>query len=148
MRLTVRTNLAMRTLMFCAVHAPNTVRKSDLARSCNGSEAHFGLVVNKLGQTGFVQTLRGRNGGIRLNRPADDITVGQVFRTFEANTPFAECFKGGEDRCPIKAVCALRPVLASALEAFYSELDKVTLANLVDGNHGLSEVLALDCRTA
>lgn len=141
MRLTVRTNLAMRALMTCAVNAPDTVRKADIARLCNGSEAHFGLVVNKLAQASFIETLRGRGGGIRLARPAEDITVGQVFRVFEAGVPFAECFSGAENHCPIKGACRLRGTLGRALEAFYAELDGVTLAELTCGNDPLAALL-------
>ena len=142
MRLTVRTNLAMRALMTCAVHAPATVRKADIARLCHGSEAHFGLVVNKLAQTGFIDTIRGRGGGIRLARPAAQITVGQVARAFESGVPFAACFEGGGDDCPIKSACRLRAVLCDALAAFYAELDKTTLADLTEGNTALAEILA------
>jgi len=141
MRLTVRTNLAMRALMTCAINAPETVRRADIARLCNGSEAHFGLVVNKLAQAGFIETLRGRGGGIRLARPPEEITVGQVFRVFEASVPFAECFSGGENLCPIKGACRLRGTLGRALEAFYKELDHVTLAELTCGNDPLAALL-------
>src|SRR6056297_2305317 len=110
MHLTLRTNLAMRALMTCAVHAPRTLRKSDIARLCNGSEAHFGMVVNRLGQGGFIETMRGRGGGIRLARPPEQITVGQVARAFEAGTPFTACFEGGQGDCPIRSACRLRGV--------------------------------------
>lgn len=132
----------MRALMTCAVHAPDLVRKSDIARVCNGSEAHFGLIVNQLAQTGLICTVRGRRGGLKLALPADEIVVGHVFRLFESSVPFTECFAGGEDDCPIKSACRLRGALERALEAFYAELDKVTLADLVHGNSGLGSLLA------
>ena len=141
MRLTMRTNLAMRALMTCAVHAPNTVRKTDIARVCKGSEAHFGLIVNQLAQAGFIETIRGRGGGIRLARPAAEISVGDVARTFESHTPFAVCFKGGDDDCPIKSACKLRGLLCEALEAFYAVLDTATIADLTHGNAALADIL-------
>lgn len=144
MRLTVRTNLAMRALMFCAVNANRTVRKAEIAESCNSSENHLGVVINLLGQTGFIETARGRNGGIRLKVAPEAISVGQVFRVFEANVPFAECFSGVDNRCPLTATCRLRGQLSVALEAFYSALDKVTLADLVSGNSGLHMLLELE----
>ena len=144
MRLTVRTNLAMRALMFCAVNAGRTVRKTEIAESCNSSENHLGVVINLLGQTGFIETARGRNGGIRLKVAPEAISVGQVFRVFEANVPFAECFTGSDNRCPLTATCRLRGQLSVALEAFYSALDKVTLADLVSGNSGLHMLLELE----
>ena len=144
MRLTVRTNLAMRALMFCAVHAPRTVRKSEIAVACNASEAHLGVVINHLGQAGFVETMRGRGGGIRLAADPEEISVGSVFRVFEAGTPFAECFAGSENQCPIAPACRLKGLLGRALEAFYSELDGTTLAELTAGNGALDRLLAME----
>ncbi|MFV0334507.1 MAG: RrF2 family transcriptional regulator [Tropicimonas sp.] len=144
MRLTIRTNLAMRALMFCAVNDGRTVRKAEIAQSCNSSENHLGVVINLLGQTGFIETTRGRGGGIRLKSAPEAISVGQVFRVFEANVPFAECFSGSDNQCPLTPSCRLRGQLSVALEAFYGALDKVTLADLVRGNAGLHALLDLE----
>ena len=144
MRLTLRTNLAMRTLMMCAVNQHRTVRRAEIAASCNASENHLGLVINQLGQRGFIETLRGRTGGIRLARPAEQIGVGEVLRVFEACLPFAECFEGAENECPLKSCCKLRGVLGDALEAFYAALDPVTLADLTRDNSELHALLELD----
>lgn len=144
MRLTTRTNLAMRTLMFCAVNDGRIVRKADVAEACNASLNHLGLVINLLGQAGFIETARGRNGGIRLARPAEDIRIGAVCRLLESDVPFAECFPGGEDQCPLKSCCRLRGALGRALEAFYATLDEVTLADLTNDNRGLARMLALE----
>ncbi len=144
MRLTVRTNLAMRALMFCAINADRIVRKAEIAQACNSSENHLGVVINMLGQTGFIETARGRNGGIRLKVAPEALSVGQVFRVFEANVPFAECFAGSDNHCPLTASCRLRGQLSVALEAFYHTLDGVTLADLVDDNSGLRSLLELE----
>lgn len=144
MRLTVRTNLAMRVLMFCAVNPGRMVKKSEIAANCNASENHLGVVISRLGQTGFLATTRGRNGGIRLSRPASAIAVGDVFRTFEAGVPFAECFSAAENTCPIRDCCKLRGALGTALAAFYAELDQVTLGDLTCGNTGLHRLLELE----
>ena len=144
MRLTVRTNLAMRALMFCAINADRTVRKVEIAEACNSSENHLGVVINMLGQTGFIETTRGRNGGIRLKMNPESLSVGQVFRVFEANVPFAECFAGSDNHCPLTSSCRLRSHLSLALEAFYSTLDDVTLADLVVDNSGLRTLLELE----
>lgn len=143
MRLTIKTNLAMRTLMFCAVNRDRVVRKAEVAEGCNASEAHLGVVINQLGQTGFIETIRGRGGGIRLKIPPQKITVGQVFRVFESGVPFAECFDRKRNSCPISQSCRLRGLLGVALDAFYRELDRVTLEDLVAGNTGLEQVLEL-----
>lgn len=144
MRLTIRTNLAMRALMFCAVNDGRTVRKSDIAAACNASENHLGVVVNMLGQAGFISTARGRHGGLRLARPAAEINVGEVFRLFEAGVPFAECFAAADNHCPLAPCCRLRSVLSDAVEAFFASLDQITLADLVEGNTALSTLLLLE----
>lgn len=144
MRLTVRTNIAMRALMTCAVNPDRIIRKAEIATATGASEAHLGVVINQLAQTGFIQTIRGRHGGIRLRLSPEEISVGRVFRTFESNTPFTECFSARDNHCPIAPVCKLRNSLNTALEAFYASLDAVSLNDLTCGNSGLERLLALE----
>lgn len=141
MRLTIRTNLAMRTLMYCAVNEGRTVRKHAVAEACAASENHLAQVIHGLALAGFLTTQRGRSGGLRLARPAAQITVGSVLRTFEAGVPFAECMESGGGNCPLRACCRLKCVFAAALEAFYASLDRVTLADLVQDNADLAGLL-------
>jgi Rrf2 family nitric oxide-sensitive transcriptional repressor len=141
MRLTTRTNLAARILMACAVNDGATMRSADIAARCNASVNHMLQVANLLQGAGFVETLRGRSGGLRLARPMAQISIGEVFRIFEAGTPFAECFAPETNTCPLSEVCRLRSFITRALEAFYHELDMVTLEDLVKGNCGLTQLL-------
>ncbi len=141
MRLTTRTNLAARILMACAVNDETIVRTSEIAKKCNASTHHLLQVVNLLHGSGFVETIRGRSGGLRLAHPMEQISIGAVFRVFEASAPFAECFDEKTNSCPLSASCRLRSYISRALEAFYHELDMVTLADLVKGNCGLSTLL-------
>ena len=141
MRLTIRTNLAARVLTFCAVNADRMVRSSDIAEACNASGNHMAQVIHQLQVHGFVATQRGRSGGLQLAMPADQISIGQVFRTFEAGVPFTECFDPETNTCPIAPECRLRNYIARAVEAFYAELDNVTLQDLVQGNCGLQALL-------
>lgn len=148
MRLTTRTNLAMRALMFCAVNPDTTVRKCEIAEACNASLNHLGLVINLLSQAGFVETTRGRNGGVRLARDAGQINVGAVFRRLESDVPFAECFARAENTCPLAGCCRLAPALCKALEAFYGALDGVSLADLTRNNADLHALLRMEPATA
>jgi Rrf2 family nitric oxide-sensitive transcriptional repressor len=141
MRLTTRTNLAMRTLMVCAVNPDRIIRKHEVAESCNASENHLAQVIHLLAQRGFLRTVRGRAGGLVLGRPADQITVGAVFRSFEAVLPFTDCSAGAENACPLIAACRLKCVLSDALAAFYAHLDQVTLSDLVAENGALERLL-------
>jgi len=143
MRLTTRTNIAMRALMYCAVNAGKVVRKSDIATACNTSENHMAQVINALSRFGLVTTTRGRHGGVTLRLPPEEIIVGHVFRKLEAGVPFAECMAGEANTCPISAFCRLRGAIDGALGAFYAELDKITLDDLVRGNQPLEKALKL-----
>ena len=141
MRITKRTNLAMRVLMYCAVNADRNVTKAQIAKECNSSENHLGHVVNRLGQLGFLTTVRGRRGGLRLAMPSSDISVGEVFRQFEADVPVVECFSGKDNTCPLASVCTLRGCISGAVAAFYAHLDGIMLSELADENAGLCELL-------
>lgn len=146
MRLTIRTNLAVRVLMACAVNKGHMVRRAGIAKAANASENHLAQVVHLLANEGYITTTRGRAGGISLARTPDSITIGEVFRHFEAGVPFAECFAGPDNTCPLQSVCRLRVALTAALEAFYGVLDDMTLQDLVEDNAGLVTLLALPHR--
>jgi Rrf2 family transcriptional regulator, nitric oxide-sensitive transcriptional repressor len=141
MRLTTRTNLAMRALMFCAANPDRIVRKREVAEACNASENHLAQVIHLLAQSGYLRTVRGRAGGLMLGRSPDQITVGEVFREFESGLPFAECFGSEPCQCPLVGSCRLKQTLSSALGAFYATLDQVTLADLMRDNTELNTLL-------
>lgn len=132
----------MRVLMFCGVHQGRLVTKSEIAARCNTSESHVAQVINQLAQLGYLETQRGRNGGMQLNRPMGQIGIGEVFRALEANMPLAECFADVDNTCPLVDACRLRWAIADAAEAFYARLDRMTLDDLVCGNLPLVSLLA------
>lgn len=141
MRITKRTNLAMRVLMYCAANTERLVTKSEIARCCNTSENHLAQVINQLGQLGYLHTQRGRNGGMMLGRPMADIRIGDVFRALESQVPIAECFADVDNTCPLVEACRLKIAVADAAEAFYAHLDEITLDALVCGNERLLEIM-------
>ena len=143
MRVTKRTNIAMRVLMYCAANTDRLVTKSEIAARCNASENHLAQVINRLAQLGFLRTQRGRNGGMCLSRPMQEISVGAVLRATEASVPITECFDRSENTCPLVDACRLRDVIARATEAFYASMDEVTLADLVCENNQLDAILTL-----
>ena len=140
MRLTLRTNLAMRTLMHCATRAPEQLRTADVAEACNASFHHIAQVVNQLEGAGLLNTTRGRGGGITLALPAAEVSVGKVVRLFEAELPFAECLDPERNSCPLHGACRLKGILCEALSAFYATLDRYTLLDLVSDNPGLAVI--------
>ncbi len=141
MRLTTRTNLAIRALMFCAVHDGKVSRSAEIAKVCNSSANHLAQVVNTLHVHGFLNATRGRMGGVSLARSPRSINIGEVFRLFEADVPFTECFQLETNTCPLVPACRLRGAIRRALDAFYREMELVTLEDLVKGNYQLDEVL-------
>ena len=128
--------------MYCALNAGRTVRSADIAAACNASGNHLSQVIHQLQLGGFVTTLRGRSGGLQLSRPPAEISIGKVFRLLESATPFAECFDPATNTCPLLSECRLHGYLVQAVEAFFRELDPVTLDDLMRGNCGLAALLA------
>lgn len=131
----------MRILMFCAVHRGQHVRIQDVAEAFDISRAHLLKAARQLGQLGYLETTRGRGGGVRLGLPAEEIDVGQVIRVLEDSGEFVECFNPETNTCPIAGTCRLTALFRRALEAFYLELDGVTLADLVGDGRKLRDLL-------
>lgn len=141
MRITKRTNIAIRLLMYCAVQKERLVTKAEIAECCNISENHLAQVINQLSQLGYLATQRGRNGGMQLARPAERIRIGDVFRDIEGGFPIAECFADADNSCPLTEACRLRIALQDAAVAFYASLDDISLQSLVCDNVGLVKIL-------
>ncbi|SPF77961.1 HTH-type transcriptional repressor NsrR [Pseudoprimorskyibacter insulae] len=130
--------------MFCAANTGRLVTKHEIAKKCNASENHLAQVINQLAQLGFLHTQRGRNGGLELGRPADQIVIGEIFRALEAPVPLAECFADVDNTCPLTNSCRLRTALTDAANAFYATLDPITLDALICDNVGLLNLLGPD----
>jgi len=144
MRLTTHTDYALRVLMHVGLAEGRLVRIAEIAASYTISRNHLMKVVHQLGLRGYLQTVQGRHGGVRLARPPAAITVGQVIRDFEEDLDLVECFGASRSACCIEPVCVLRDVLRDALDAFIDTLDEVTLADLLKPRRRLCTLLALD----
>ena len=137
MKLTDRTDYAFRVLMYLAVNGGRLATVGEIAARYGISHSHLTRVVWALGRAGFVETVRGKGGGLRLARPAEAVAVGAVARLKEGGIPLAECFPGGVGGCRIETCCALKGVLAEAEAAFFAVLDRYTIDDLVQGNREL-----------
>ena len=131
MRLTAYTDYTLRTLIYLAMHRDRLATIQDIADLHGISKNHLMKVVHQLGQQGLVETVRGRNGGMRLGRDPAEINIGEVVRGSESDFYMAECFDAASNSCQLAPACALKGVLGSATAAYLAVLDAVTLADLV-----------------
>lgn len=145
MRLTQLSDYSLRVLMYLGARPERLGTIQEIAGAYGISENHLMKVVHRLAQHGFVETVRGRGGGLRLKGPADGIRLGAVVRAVEEDFRLVECF-GSEDTCRITDVCRLKRVLDQALGAFLTSLDEWTLADLVQKPKALVEALAIHAR--
>lgn len=142
MRLTMLSDYSLRVLMYLGAAPDRLATIEEIARAYGISENHLMKVVHRLGQHGFVETVRGRGGGLRLKGEADKIRLGAVVRAVEEDFRIVECF-GSDGCCRITNVCILRHVLDEALDAFLGVLDRWTLAELVARPKALARVLEI-----
>lgn len=145
MRLTQHSDYSLRVLMYLAAKPERLATIQEIAAAYGISENHLMKVVHRLAQNGFVDTVRGRGGGLRLKGLADDIRLGAVVRAVEEDFRLVECF-GEDDTCRITDVCRLKRVLNQALGAFLTSLDSWTLADLVQRPKALIDALAIEAR--
>jgi len=137
MRLTVFTDYALRVLLVLATRTESLVTIADVAQAFDISDAHLTKVAHALGKTGWVETVRGRNGGMRLGVAPRTLRLGQVVQRLEADFALVECF-GENNRCVLTGGCGLQDALAQAMKAFFAELDHYTLADLVTASPALA----------
>ncbi|PXA98445.1 iron-responsive transcriptional regulator [Nostoc sp. 3335mG] len=147
MRLTRQSNYAIRTLVYCAVNEPGLSRVAEIARAYGISELFLFKLIKPLVENGLLQTVRGRHGGIRLGKPATEITLLETIRLTEENFALAECFEEGAD-CPLIGECDLNGALREALGAFFEVLAGYSIADLASKKRSIRERLGLTATEA
>lgn len=145
MRLSSYTDYALRVLMYLAVRQEGLPTISDIAQVYGISKNHLMKVVHDLGRGGYVETVRGRNGGLRLGRPAEQIRIGDVVRYTEEDMAIVDCMGALKDAsvCRLSPACNLRTALHEALQAFLAVLDDYTLADIVRHRRSMASLLGL-----
>ncbi|RDI42252.1 RrF2 family transcriptional regulator [Falsibacillus pallidus] len=132
MRLTNYTDYSLRVLIYLATLKNNELANiKQIADAYSISKNHLMKVTYELGKMGLVETIRGRNGGIRLAKTPEDINIGKIVRKTEEDFHMVECFDGKNNQCVITPVCGLKHALWKALQAYMTVLDGYTLADLV-----------------
>lgn len=141
MKLTSFTDYSLRVLIYLAA-APE--RRATVAEICTAFDVklnHLTKVVHHLGKAGWLETSRGKGGGLQLAKLPKDICVGDVVRDTEGQAMPAECFGDHDSDCAIVKCCRLKGVLAEAVRAFYGVLDRYTLADITRNPAELAAVL-------
>ena len=144
LRLTQFSNYAIRVLMYAALkrNAPSAV--PEIARAYGASYDHLKKVAAELCRRGYLEPVRGRNGGFRLAKDPGEIRIGEVIRQTEGETALVECFDPATNTCPLLVACRLRVALQEALAAFFDVLDRYTLADLIQAPEQLAPLLGLN----
>ncbi|WP_179404680.1 Rrf2 family transcriptional regulator [Burkholderia guangdongensis] len=133
MRLTDYTDYSLRVMLYLAVRGEGLATIQEISDAYGISKNHLMKVVQQLGELGWVETVRGRNGGLRLHPDSMRLSVGAVVRATENDFVLVGCFSGGEQPhrdCAIEPACRLKGVFAAARDAFFAELDRHTIGDL------------------
>jgi Rrf2 family nitric oxide-sensitive transcriptional repressor len=143
MQLSRFTDYACRALVYAAVHDQGRCTVDDIADAFGVSRHHLVKVVNELQHLGYLETRRGRGGGLTLARPAAEIKLGELVRNTEASLALVECFDRETAVCPLTPACRLKGVLEEASNGFFAVLDRYSLADLVAQPRYRARVISL-----
>lgn len=126
MRLTKQTSDSIKILVLCAQNREDLLKTADLAERI-GTTRQVGLkLVNLLARQGYVETVRGPSGGLRLADDVDTQTIGQIVRSLEA----LEVTQSDEAASSHGTHVRLEAFVDDAFAAFLSVLDKKTIGDL------------------
>jgi Rrf2 family transcriptional regulator, nitric oxide-sensitive transcriptional repressor len=143
LHLTVQTDYSLRLLMYLALKEDGLATIAEVAESYGISKNHLMKVAHQLGVAGYIETVRGRRGGLRLAKPAEAISLGEVVRHTEPDMAIVMCFGPINAHCTIRPGCVLRRALEKATLAFVEVLDGYTLSDLVKPKASLRTLLSL-----
>ena len=141
MRLTKYADLSFRLLMYLAMRQGEPATIQEVSDRFAVSKNHMVKISHQLTKAGLIDSTRGRNGGVCLARPAENITVEDVLRAMENNFDLAECFDATQNQCVISEVCKLNGIFSAARNAFFGVLRQASLADLVKNSKALEKCL-------
>jgi Rrf2 family nitric oxide-sensitive transcriptional repressor len=134
MKLSLFSDYSLRVLMFAALKG-ESFQLDEVTKAYGISRHHLAKVVQRLAQLGYLETRRGRQGGIMLAKAPEAIRLGRLIRETEDQPVIVECFDPATNTCPINGSCQLKGILGQALREFYAVLDRHTLKDTVHGPH-------------
>lgn len=138
MQLTLYTDYSFRVLLYLGINDDKLSTIAEIADRCNATQNHLVKVVHNLGREGYIQTMRGRTGGIRLKKAPTEITLTEIIRCTEVNLDVAECLREKDNNCHISEVCRLKGIFDEAQKEFINTLDRYTLADLLANREQLT----------
>ncbi|MFC2948793.1 Rrf2 family transcriptional regulator [Virgibacillus sediminis] len=142
MQLKKYTDYALRVLIFTGLKSERELANiKEIGTVFDISQHHLGKVVHELTKLGLLETIRGRNGGIRLAKPPEEINVGLVVRQMENDFHLLECFENGTDHCVISPACTLKYTVNKALHAFFKVLEEYTIKDLIKNEEELRQLM-------
>ncbi|WP_040225301.1 RrF2 family transcriptional regulator [Bhargavaea cecembensis] len=143
MRLTMYTDYSLRVLMYLGTKGPGELSTIQGISDAYGiSKNHLMKVTHELGKMGYVETIRGRGGGVKLAVPPEEINIGAVVRQTEDDFNIVECFSSTANQCILSPICGLRGALNRALLAYLAVLDEYTLADFLINKDDLAALLS------
>lgn len=144
MRLTAYSDYALRVLMYLSIQEDRLATIKEISDQYGISRNHLMKLVHDLGRNGFIETVRGKNGGLRLNGDPATISAGQVVRAMEKDLNLVECFDPDNNQCRIVKACILSKALSKALAAFLDVLDEYSIADLLAPHSDFSDLFPID----
>jgi Rrf2 family nitric oxide-sensitive transcriptional repressor len=148
MNLTKFSDYSLRMLLYLALHPDRPSSVAEISRAYNVSPHLLVKVAQRLIEQGYVASVRGRNGGLTLNRRPEEIKVGSVIRVTEPHWDLVECFDASTNTCPIDGACGLKGALREAQQAFLRTLDQRTLAEFLPKSKVLVRLLTAEAARA
>ena len=142
MKMTSHSDYALRLLIYLGLANDRLVTSEEIADTYGISKNHLMKVILGLVHGGYIQSIRGRNGGLRLAKQPNTIVVGDVIRTMEDDLAIVECM-GQQNTCIISNACSLKSIMGEALAAWLAVLDQYTLQDLIKRRAPLKRILAL-----
>ena len=147
MHITRYTDYSLRVLLYLALKGEQLSTIKEIANSYGISKNHLMKIVQQLNTKGYLLAVRGKHGGIRLDKPSNEINVGTLVRDIEEQNKLVECF-GENNQCIITPSCKLKQVFAQAQENFLKTLDEYHLSDLLTDSkpNELAEILTIELR--
>ncbi len=134
MQLSKFSDYSFRALIYLAENTEGLSTIEQMASELKISQNHLKKIIHKLSKGRFIESFKGRDGGIRLAKEPKDIGLSDVLLYTEVNTDFVECLKHNikHTDCPYKNKCNLKAIIHRAKDAFIQEFQKHSLQDLME----------------